>query len=229
MDFVWDALVAASVLVTLLGVPYLVVQNRKRVPHLRFDFAGGSRSEFERDGYTWGRLEWSGELINLSMDPNTIHRVFYVVWRTDKRNDVHTLGYGNTTITHADGGPLALPLTLQGREGIKVQVTTEILLGRDNAQVTKLFRDLRELDGTTAPFYLPKYEWDLALEDIDGRWFDHQGLPRSRKAIELRWTIDNARERAREGERGPLRNHRTRMLLEDLRFTVKRLLRRIGL
>ena len=47
-------------LITIFGLPYLVVSNRRRSPKFSFDFSGSSRHVYESDGQQWCRLQYSG-------------------------------------------------------------------------------------------------------------------------------------------------------------------------
>jgi len=75
----------------------------------------------------------------------------------------------------------------------------------------------------------PEHEYELAFEDVLGNLFDKDGLPRNRRGIDLRWTLDNTFEKLRDGNPLPLIWHWIRIASTDAVFFVRRLVRRLGL
>ena len=74
-------------------------------------------------------------------------------------------------------------------------------------------------------FAIARYTYELAFEDVGGNLFDQNGLPRSRKTIDLLWTFDNAWEQLKDGHPGVFIRHGAAVIAEDIKFTLKRLLR----
>lgn len=223
----WLVLERVSVLVALVGIPYLVHERRKYLPKLVFDLSGSHRTEFEKDGLQFGRASFSGSLKNLSLEPNTVQRVYLVVWRTERRNSTRRFGHGGTTILDENRERVGPPLVLPPRSSKKVRIEVETAL--DGTEDATLWRATVPASPDAPHLRLPRYEYELALEDVAGNLFDQKGLPRSRKAIALRWTWNNAWERFKDGNPLPLVRHTVAIFIEDLRFAIKRVLRKIGL
>ena len=212
MFAVWTDIERASSVVALIGLPYLMIDKRRRLPHLAFDRDGYFRESFERDKLTFGRITFSGSLKNKSLESNTLEKVFLVVWRTKRKKGAHRYGYGGVQIVDADDQQIGPQLTLAAHSSRTVKIICEFPL--TGTSDTKLFN---------------RYEYDLALEDIEGNLFDIHGLLLSRKSTDLRWTLDNAWEQFKDGKRLPLVRHSLQIGWEEVRFLWKKLVRLLGL
>jgi hypothetical protein len=223
---IWVDIEEASSVVALVGLPYLMLDKRRRLPNLAFEKGGIFRQTFDSDNLTFGRITFSGTVKNKSLESNTIDKVFLVVWRTKRRMGVRRYGYGGVQMLGEDETPIGPPLTLPARSSRTVKIVCEFpLTGSSDAH---LFNATKPLPGNSN-FLLPRYEYDLAFEDIEGNLFDINGYPLSRKSIDLRWTIDNAWEQLKDGKPLPLVRHLLRIFWEEVRFLWRKLLRFLGL
>lgn len=225
MPAIWTDLIEAGAVVSITGVPYLVYDKRKRLPHLVGSFHSYQRSEFNRDGMEFGRIQFQGTIKNASLEANSVEKVFLVVWRTKRKMNTRRFGYGAKILDERDDevGP---PLQLPARSSRTVNVVCDFpLTGTNDMQ---LYRAMMPVAGL-ATHFLPRYEYELAFEDVDGNLFDKDGIPRSRKSIDLRWTLDNAWERFKDGRPWALLHHGSLIAFEEIRFAWKRFLRMIGL
>ena len=226
MHALWVDVEEASSVVALVGLPYLMLDKRRRLPRLAFERGGSSRETLNRDNLTFGRIRFSGTIKNKSLESNTIDKVFLVVWRTKRRMGVRRYGFGGVQILDEDAKQIGPPLTLPARSSRAVTIICEFpLTGSNDAQ---LFNATKPLPGNPN-FLLPRYEYDLAVEDIEGNLFDINGYSLSRKSIDLRWTIDNAWEQLKDGKPLPLVRHLLQILWEEVRFLWRKCLRFLGL
>lgn len=225
-DLIWTWIERVSALVAAVGIPYLVYERRQHLPQLRFQFSAGQRETFTRDALTFGRVTVEGSIQNGSLDPNTIERVYLVVWRTKRRRNTLRFGFGDIEILDAAGSPLGPPISFKPRESIAVHIKAEFpLTGTADAGLFPALKQLANHPGLA----LPMYSYELAFEDVMGNLFDADGLPRSRRLIDLLWTFDNAWQRFRDGQPGMLLHHILAIGWEELRFRSRRALRSIGL
>jgi hypothetical protein len=226
MPAVWTDVERASSVVALVGLPYLMIDKRRRLPHLAFERHGVSGEIFDLDNLTFGRITFTGTMKNRSLETNTIEKVYLVVWRTRRRMGVRRYGYGGVRIIDADDQQVGPPLTLAARSSRAVKIICEFPL--TGSSDMELFTAKKPLPGL--PNYLvQRYDYDLALEDIEGNLFDIHGGPLSRKSIDLRWTLDNAWEQFKDGKRLPLLRHALQIVWEEIRFSWKKLVRVLGL
>lgn len=227
MTAFWNMVQIVSGIVTIVGVPYLVYQARKRRPLLKFDSAGQHGHPYEDEsGRLRGVLTFRGTLINPSLETNTVSRIYLVVWRTKAKKATRRLGYGGVSVTDPDGeiGP---PIPFPARSARDVVVRCDF--GVSGTADEQLFTATRSVSAEAPHLQIPRYKYELAFQDVDGNLLDEEGLPRSLRAIGLRWTMDNAWERAKDGKPLALLKHWMVILREDTRFSVKRLFRAMGL
>jgi hypothetical protein len=228
----WQIITGAASVVTIVGLPYLVVSYRKRVPRFSFGFSGSAKSELKRDGLDMGRLQFQGSVRNQSLDPNSIEQIRLVIWKTKCRRGTHTFGYVPLEITE-NGIAQHLPLSFSARESKTLTLVYEIpLTGTHEAE---LFRALQpvapDIPGAPlgATLYLPKYQYELAFKDVLGNLFDQDGLLRNEKGIGLRWTLENTFRQLKDGHPLPYARHLVSIFATDVVFFVRRNLRRMGL
>ena len=218
----WTDVQEAASVVALVGVPYLIFDKRKRLPHIVFDRGGYAGGSFDRDGLKFGQLTFTGTIKNSSLESNVIEKVFLVVWRTKRKMAVRRYGYGGVAIMDVSGEVIGPPMILAARSSQAVTITCEFpLTGSSDAE---LFTAKKPIPGIPH-FSIQRYEYDLAFEDIEGNLFDRHGYPLSRKSIDLRWSIDSAWEKFKDGKPLPLVKHSLRIAWEEVRFTWKKLLR----
>jgi len=124
---IWSVVTDVAAVITVLGLPYLVVSNRRRSPKFSFAFAGGSREFFDRDGMDWCRMRFSGLVRNQSTDPNSIARIHLVVWTDKKKRSTRTFGYIPAEICE-NGSQVKLPISFDPRQGRQLALTYEIVL-----------------------------------------------------------------------------------------------------
>jgi len=173
-------------------------------------------------------LRFTGSIQNRSLEPNTIEKVYLVVWRTKRKRYTHRMGFGGNSVLDKDNNPIGPPVALNGRQSIPVTVVCEFpVKGTADERLFGRMTPLSTIPFLAMPSFLNDYE--LAFEDVSGNLFDQNGLPRSMKSINLRWTLDNSIDRFKDGQPMALARHVGAMTFEEIRFTVKRMLRFVGL
>lgn len=229
---VWSVITDIAAVITLLGLPYLVVNYRRRAPRFSFAFKGSSRQEFDRDGLRFCRFQFQGSIRNESLDPNSIEQINLVVWETKRKRGTRTFGYIPTQITEGDERH-TLPLRFDARHGRDLTVTFEVpLTGTHEVELVRAVEPVPAGTPGVRPgqtFYMPKYIYELAFEDITGNLFDQGGLLRNKKGIQLRWTLENTFKQLKDGNPLPFIKHLLSIVVTDAVFSVRRNLRRLGI
>lgn len=226
MNSFWTVLERISVVVTVLGLPYLVVSYRKRVPRFSFSFAGKSVNRFERDKLEWVLWKFAGTIRNQSLDENTIERIYLVVWRGKRRKDTYRFGHGGIKDMKCGEEKTQLPIKFGPREAKALNIEIEIPL--TGTQDINLMNQIEIIPGPIA-LGVPKHHYELAFEDVVGNLFDERGRLINRKGVNLRWTLNNSIERAKDGKPWTLLRHIFLIIVSDMIFSIRRLIRRIGI
>lgn len=224
-DQIWLWVERLGAIVAAVGVPYLVLNQRRRLPHFRFLFASGNREQYVDGTLTFGRITFQGSIQNRSLEPNTIERVYLVVWRTSRKRNTLRYGYGGIEVRDQAGNLIGPPIAFIPRESKMVTIRCDFPLTGTADQ--RLFTATTPLVNNPL-FAMPTYAYELAMEDVSGNLFDQAGLPRSRKLIDLLWTFDNAWQSFRDGHPAMLMRHTAAIGWEEIRFFVKRRARAIG-
>lgn len=222
----WTAIERVSAVVALGSLPYLVRQQRKRKADIGWDFKSSHREVVNQGSLDYGVAHFTGSLKNQSLEDNTVQRVWLVVWRTSKRRATRRLGHGDAAILDGSGAQIGPTLHLPARQSRDVSIRFKFpLTGTADAPMFE----------ATAPTHpgsrieAARYEYSLGFEDVAGNFFDDHGKLRSLRSLNLRWTLDNAWERLKDGHPMPILKHLSIMWWEDFTFAVRRALRSIGL
>jgi hypothetical protein len=171
-------------------------------------------------------MTFRGSIQNRSLDPNSVEKVYLVVWRTKSKRNTLRFGFGGNVVRDKDDQVIGPPIRFLGRESKQVTIICEFPL--TGTQDQRLFTEMMPLPGHPN-FQINRYTYELAFEDIAGNLFDKDGLPRSMKTLNLRWTLDNAWQRLRDGHPFDFINHIGAIVVEDVRFAIARLFRSIGI
>jgi hypothetical protein len=191
----WSTVSDVAAVITILGLPYLVVSYRKRAPRFSFSFAASSREEFTRDGIQFSRCRFVGLIKNESLDPNSIERIHLVIWKSKRKRGSRMFGY--VPSVRDSGAEHPLPLRFDGRQGRQLELSYEVPMNPNEAELFRAVKPFTPPSGNVHD--LPKYELELAFEDISGNLFDRDGLLRNRRGIDLRWTLENTFRELKDG------------------------------
>ena len=220
----WAVVNDTASVVSLLGLPYLVVSNRRRVPRFSFDFSSSTREFTNRDNMAWCRFTFSGLVRNQSLDQDSIQRIFLVVWHNKRHKATRRFGFGARILEN--GVDLHEPIAFGPREGKKLEISFEVALtGSDDARLATETQPITP----GSNLHLPKYEYELAFEDISGNLFDRHGALINRRGLDLRWTIGNTMESLKGGNPLPFFSHWSKIYITDAIFFARRMVRRLGI
>jgi hypothetical protein len=160
----------------------------------------GSREPYQRDGLYFDDYHFLGIIRNASLQPNTIVRIYLVVWQPGKITQYLRFGHGEKSITdRATNEPLMLPLHLEARSAKKVEVVFDVRLTDSKGKVSTDGR----LSQTMVPIHshpgyaTHKYTFELVFEDAAANYFDQSGRLLSLKLVNLNWTLQNYKGRRR--------------------------------
>jgi len=126
----------------------------------------------------------------------------------------------------ATGNPVNLPRLFAAREGLRIEVEYKII-GWDKSHQAELLTAQKPIgDGK---FFLDRYHYVLAFEDINGHLFDQEGRMRNRKEIDLRWTLPNSLRGVEHGITLAFVKHKLQIYKSRMLFTVKKAMLLVGL
>lgn len=227
-DAFWAWLDHIAAIVAIVGLPYLVVSNRRRVPRFSFDFMGRGTQMSQRGQVTYCRFSFSGSVINRSLDANSLQRMCLVVWKDKKRKETLILRSGATI--SENGETIAEPITFRPGESRKFDIIFEIQLTGDP--------EAKVLTPTTVPvavgggYYKPgglKYRYELAFEDFTGSLYDQQGMLRNFEGIRLRMAKPDQTPSSQTNNLMPRARLLLRIARTDTIFFMRRNARRLGI
>jgi len=227
-DAFWAWLDHIAAIIAIVGLPYLVVSNRRRVPRFSFDFSARGTQTFQRGKATYGRYSFSGSVVNRSLDGNSLQRTWLVVWKDKKRKETLSLRLGATI--SENGEPIAEPIAFHPGESRKFDITFEMQLtgDPDAAVLTPTMEPIAVGGGYYKPGGL-KYRYELAFEDFTGSLYDQRGMLRNFEGIRLR--IGKADQAPSDQNNNLMANTRLRLriALTDVVFFMRRNARRLGI
>ncbi len=223
-----DVIVKVGSVAGLLSLLYLVADNRRRRPKLTFQLESQRAEQCVRNGLNYFEWTFEGLLKNVSPDPNTLARIHLVVWQDRRRNSVLRHGWGGVTVfDRAVNRELPLPMSLGPRDAksVCVRCEAEMIGTRD----LELLNTKVVLPGTDPAVYLPKYVFELCLEDVLENVFDMQGELCDPRERDLRWLRPNAVQARDDGERFAVLQHDVKIAGARIEFLVRRCARTLGL
>lgn len=226
MNNVWEWVQRVSAIIAIFTLPYLVVRQRRTLPRFSYDFSGSSGRSYTKDAKQYYKFTFSGDIKNHSLNPNTVSRIYMVVWKDKKKDATLRFGYGHYQITDQEGKVLKEPLVFAPREAKKLEIVNDSLItGTADekllSEFTKVFPNSDVL--------LPKHNYQLAFEDPDGNMFDQNGKLLSRELINLNWTLENTFTKLKDGKYWPFVNHKLKIQLAKIRLMRRRFVRWLGM
>jgi len=223
---IWDIAEKTSYLLTIIGIPYLLIDKIKKLPKFSFGFSGQSGTGFRKNDKEWYKFTFSGDIKNHSLEPNTIQRIFLVVWRNKQKTDTKRFGHGTLQIKDLTGKTYNEPLLFAPKESKKLTITYESQI--EDTIDKKILSDLIPIF-PGKPYYMHRDQYELAFEDINGNLFDQKGVLLSRKLIDLNWTIENTFKDLRDSKFIPFITHKLKVFYETVKWRIKQFLRLLGL
>ena len=213
----------------LLGIPYLIGVNRGQRRHFELTFEGsnGQVVNQETGEYEWGFV---GIIKNRSRAENTIVRVYLVVWKNRKKNSYLRFGFANTTLNKITNSEQQVytPLYFKAREAMRLAVRIKSVIN-GTADEKILSETIPAIPGRT-DLRLPKHNYQLCFEDIDGNFFDQKGRLVNIDEANLWWTLENTFICIKERfDFMPLIRHLILIVGAKIRFSLKLILWQLGL
>ena len=230
-SFVGHTLSSGFSLGISLALFYTVFNNLRKRYKLKFNLGWSSGARFyKKDQHTFATWTFSGLLKNQSLDPNSVTRIYLVVWKDRKRNSVLRFGYGGVSVKEGDH-PVHLPLRLDSREAKNINITFDFIVSGTSDQ--KIFESAnkpivwvssRRFEDFLMNLKFGKKQtgYELAFEDVNENLFDQYGRPRNREEIDLWWTLPNHKGIKRFRQLG-------KIYLGKILFFLKVILRNLGL
>ena len=224
---IWQIILNIGAISGLIALTYTIFQNLRRRPKFKFDFLSRNGEFSTEGGLLYDTITFTGTLKNQSLDPNSISKIYLVVWKNRKRNVTLRFGFGGITlIKTANSEEIKLPISFNPREAMSLKINCKFpVVGTSDEQL------LREV----IPIYpgskyiRPKYEYELAFEDINENLFDQEGRPSNSEEISLRWTLPNSTREINNGVYWPFIKHKFKIAWSRVRFRWKIILQSFGL
>lgn len=211
----------------LLAFPYLIFQNLRKRPRINFDFRACNGEHIQKDGLHQYRHLTDGILKNRSLDPNTITKIHLVVWANRNKTSYLRSGIGNISVFEANSKKeISLPLQLAPREAKSIEVTFEFpVQGTSDEQL--LSERVPVIPGSN--LLLPKHNYELCFEDINGNLFDASGGQINNEEASLRWTLPNTIQQLQNGHIWPFLAHYAQILQAKIKFKMRLVCQALGL
>jgi hypothetical protein len=225
MNDFWEWAQRLSAVIAAFSLPYLVIRERRSVTKLSYEFSGSSGESYEKDGKEYRIFTFHGYVKNHSLHPNSITKIYMIVWKNKHLGSTLRLGYGRYDIETDSGGKLQLPLLFNPRESKKLVIKHDtIITGTADEKILKEFYELTP----GSKFYLPKHTYELAFEDSDGNIFDQNGKLISLKLMNLNWSIENTFDNLKDGKYLPFVKQKMAINRERTKLKARRIARWIG-
>lgn len=210
----------------LISLFYTISEHRKRRSKFSFDFHGSANGNYEKDNLEFAKFRWEGIIRNESSAENSIVEIDYVVWA----NKARTRSKANGMIFSVEDAntkeKLAVPLNFKPKESRKITLVADVVLTGSHAM--ELFKARKSIE-TGSPFVLPEYSWDLLFTDVNHFMFDEEGTLRSKKLMDLWWTLPNATRGLNEGNFIPTIKEYIRIFFAWVFYWLARMLRFLGI
>ena len=172
-----------------------VHQSRRHRPSFTYTFEGTHAEVFHRDGRDWADFHFLGIIRNASLQANSIVRLYLVVWKEGKVTQTLRFGHVVNSITDlATNDPLALPLHMEARSAMRVEVVFGMHLTEGDGRLSndgRLMSETVPVPSTIPGLAAPKHTFEFVFEDAAGNYFDKTGHLLSRELIDLNWTLVN--------------------------------------
>jgi hypothetical protein len=174
----------------LISIFLEVHQSRRNRPSFNFTFEGSRAEIYAQGKLTMCDWHFSGLLRNASLNPNTIARLYLVVWKSGRANATLRFGHSVKEIVDlASNQKLALPLRVEGRGAVRAEVIFDIPLTGTGDD--RLMREQKLVHTGQLQYYVPRHTYEFVFEDAAGNYFDKSGRLLSRELIDLDWTLPN--------------------------------------
>jgi len=209
----------------LITLFILIFSSLRKKPKFKFDSLHflGQVNKNDKSKY---KFEFTGLLKNQSIEPNTLIRIYLVVWNNKKNNSTLRFGYhGLKIVGYSPNVELELPISFLPREAKKLKIIYDI----DYTDIDKKLIEAIEPFKPAVNTYVYKYQYELVFEDINENFFDQQGNLINIEEKNLRWVMPNLLSDLQKGDAKPLSIHRKKIFKTRLKFRIKKFMQNIGI
>ena len=211
----------------LVSLAFTIRNQIQRRSKFKFDFRSHSGSFNTRDNIEFYDIQFDGHIKNQSNEQNSVTAVYYAIW--GNRSRTKTLAFGSDAAlgdpNHVDQS-VSLPMLFEAKEGKRVMIRFAVAL--TGTHVGELVRAQRQVTESSA-LTLPRHEFKLAFEDVNETLFDDQGKIKSRKLINLWWTLENTFTALKRGNPFPYLGHMLQILLAYAGWKIRGFFAALGL
>jgi len=224
---IWQIILNIGSISGLIALIYTIFQSLRKRPKFKFYFSGIHGQSSHEDKLEYYTFTFNGTLKNQSLDPNSIIRIFLVVWKNRKKNETLRFGHGGMTIkNNANNEEISLPITFTPREAMALEIQCKFpVTGTSDDKLLREFVPVQP----NSQFLLPKHEYELAFEDVNENLYDHKGTLCNREEIDLRWTLPNSTRNIHNGIYWPFISHKFKIIWTRIRFRWKIIFQSFGL
>jgi len=223
----WQVILNIGSISGLIALIYTIFQSLRKRPKFKFDFSGRHGKSSHEENLDYYTFTFSGTLKNQSLDPNSINKIFLVVWENRKKNETLRFGHGGITIKNkTNNEEIHLPIIFTPREAMALEIKCKFpVTGTSDDKLLREFVPIQP----GSQFLLPKHEYELAFEDVNENLYDHKGKLCNREEIDLRWTLPNSIRDIQNGIYWPFIRHKFKITWSRIRFKWKIILQSFGL
>jgi len=224
---IWQILLNVGSVSGFLALVYTIYQSLRRRPRFKFDFSGTFWTYSPGDPIDLFTYFFRGVLKNQSLDPNSISRIYLIVWKDRSKSDALRYGFGGVKIIDlVKNEEIKLPISFGPKEAknLEIQCQSPFTGTRDK----KLLTELAPIKPGSS-FHLNKYNYQLGFEDVNENYFDQQGDLYNSEEMNLRWTLPNYSRDLPNGVYLPFIKHKIKILWSHVRFRWKIFLQWFGL
>lgn len=223
---IWQIIERIGAITAIITLPYLVLRERRNIQKFSYDFSGSSGRSHQKDGHEYYKFTFDGTIKNHSLSPNSINKIYMVVWKDHKKQAALRFGYGHYEINDSNGNALNETMQFEPREVKKLTIVNDSLI--EGTSDEKLLGEMIEVI-PGSKLLMHKHQYELAFEDSSGKLFDQNGKLLNRKLIDLNWTLENTFAQLKDGKYGPFIKHKFNIVKEKLRLRAAKFTRFFGL
>lgn len=166
-----------------------ISQNLSTRSQLEFAFSGTAGGPITENGELYYQFRHGGMIKNKSKEKNTITNIGLVVWGDDREESTLRDSFGPSwMVDNRTGEKIKLPLVIEGREAIDVDIFNRFLIKGTSDEVLV---SARRPVTPGSPVTLPKYDYQLTFTDINDNEFDERGKLINRDVVNMNGTLDN--------------------------------------
>lgn len=210
----------------LFSFLYTISEHRKKMAKFSFDFHGSASGNYEKDNLEFAKFRWEGTIKNESSAENSIVEIDFVVWANKSRTRSKANGMIFSVEDANSKEKLSVPLNFKPKESRKITLIADIVLtGSHHNELYKARKPVQP----GSPFVLPEHNWDLLFTDVNHYMFDEKGILRSKKLMDLWWTLPNTTRDLNNSNIFPTLREYIKIFFTLIGYWTKRFFRFLGL